>query len=149
MPSDFLMQYAVGCDGSIGRIISTDITGRVNVNTKPDPLNTWQYAAQSGGIGSTTTAVTIKAAAGPSTRNYLTDITVTCSGISIAAEIVIRDGAGGTIIYRDILGAGASRFSKAFDTPLKSSANTLLEVQLLSLIVLGSVYFNAAGFTDV
>lgn len=113
---------------------------------------TWSYAAASGGIVNTTTAVTIKAASGAGVRNYLRTLTVSHDTLGAATEIAIRDGAGGTVIWRGKLqtpetdvsgGAGGMMF----DPPLKGTANTLMEVVTLTATVTGGVFVNASGFT--
>jgi hypothetical protein len=81
----------------------------------------WNYAAATAGILNTTTAVTIKAAA----------------------------GVGGTVLWREKVGtAGAPQgVSINFQTPLRGTANTLLEVVTLTASGTGAVYFNAQGYT--
>jgi len=109
----------------------------------------WSYAAAAGGILNTTTAVTVKAAAGASLRNYITNIQVMAEALGAATELVIRDGAAGTVIWRTKIPTGglpASQFD--FSVPLKSTANTLLEVATLTASVTGAVYVNLQGFVS-
>lgn len=109
--------------------------------------NVWSYAAAASGIASTTTAVTIKAAAGAGLRNYLTDLQISHAALGGATELAIRDGAGGTVLWRMTLATGANEnISVHFRTPLQSSVNTLLEVVTLSSVT-GGVYVNAQGYT--
>ena len=62
------------------------------------------------------------------------------------AELVVRDGAGGTVLWRLRLGdAGLDLKPVVFDPPLKASAATLLEVAMLAAVT-GAVYVNASGF---
>lgn len=108
----------------------------------------WNYASASGGISNTTTAVTLKAAAGASVRNYLKSLQLDAGTLGAATEIAIRDGAGGTVLWRGLIGtAGLAGRNIVFDPPLKGTANTLLEVVTLTATVTGSVYVNAQGFT--
>jgi len=108
----------------------------------------WQYAAAASGILNTTTAVTIKAAAGASVRNYITAIQVMFEALTTATELAIRDGAGGTVIWRTKIPASlAGAQTLDFPVPLKGTANTLLEVVTLTASGAGAVYFNAQGFT--
>lgn len=107
----------------------------------------WVYAAATGGILNTAVAVTVKAAAGASLRNYITNIQVMSEALTTATELVIRDGAAGTVIWRTKIPTGglpASQFD--FSVPLKSTANTLLEVATLTASVTGAVYVNLQGF---
>ena len=109
----------------------------------------WNYAAAALGIVNTTTAVTVKAAAGASLRNYITNIQVMAEALGAATELVIRDGAAGTVIWRTkIPAAGLPTMSIDFNVPLKSTANTLLEVATLTASVTGAVYVNLQGFVS-
>ncbi len=111
--------------------------------------NDWQYAAASGGILNTITAVTFKAATGTANiRNYITSIQIQTEVLTTATELAIRDGAAGTVIWRIKLGAGAVFAANfEFNTPLRGSGNTLLEVVTLTATTAGAVYFNAQGYT--
>jgi hypothetical protein len=108
----------------------------------------WQYAAAAGGISNTTTAVTIKAAAGAGIRNYITSISIATDALTNASEFVIRDGAAGTVIWRTKLGTGAENtFNVVFPTPLRGTAATLMEVATLTASGAGAVFFNAQGYS--
>jgi hypothetical protein len=114
------------------------------------PEASWQYAAAASGITNTTTAVTIRAAAAAGVRNYITGIDVMHQALGTATELAIRDGAGGTVIWRSFLPAGATgRFTVPFPVPLRGTAATLLEVVTLTATVTGAVYFNAQGYAAV
>jgi hypothetical protein len=109
--------------------------------------NDWQYAAAAAGIVNTTTAVTIKAAGAASIRNYITGITIMSEALTAATELVIRDGAAGTVLFRikiPVTGLVTNQIN--FPTPLKGTAATLLEVATLTASVAGAVYFNAQGY---
>lgn len=108
----------------------------------------WQYAAAASGIVNTTTAVTIKAAAGAGVRNYITGVQVSSDALGAATEVAIRDGAAGTVIWRTKLTTNGTTGIEQilFPTPLKGTANTLLEVVTLTASVTGGVYVNAQGF---
>jgi hypothetical protein len=107
----------------------------------------WTYAAASSGIASSTTGVTFKAAAGAGLYNYITDVQITHATLSGATEIVINDGASGTVLWRGTLNTVANEnISINFRTPLRGSLNTLLEVKLGSSVT-GGVYFNAQGYS--
>jgi len=111
----------------------------------------WHYVAATGGIVTTTTAVTIKAASGTAgIRNYITSIDISAIGAGTATELCIRDGAAGTVIWRiQIPAAGiANPFTIHFPTPLRGTANTLLEVVTLTSSAT-PVFFNAHGYTNI
>jgi hypothetical protein len=114
------------------------------------PEASWQYPAAASGILNTTTAVTIKTAAATGVRNYITSIDVMHQALGTATELAIRDGAGGTVIWRSFLPAGATgRFTVEFPVPLRGTAATLLEVVTLTATGTGAVYFNAQGYAAV
>ena len=71
---------------------------RATIARSPDA---WSFAGATGGIVNTTTAVTIKAAPADNTqRNYLTDFQIATDALGAATEVAIRDGAGGTVLWR-------------------------------------------------
>ena len=107
----------------------------------------WSYAPPAGGIDGSTTAVTIKAAAGAGVRNYITGLQVSHATLANATELAIRDGAGGTVLWRMTLGTTAAESLPIhFATPLRGSLNTLLEVVTLTSAA-GDVLVNAQGFS--
>lgn len=112
------------------------------------PISEWSYAAANLGIVNTTTAVTIKAAAGTNLRNCITSIQVSSEALGTATELAIRDGAGGTVLWRAKIGTGGITGGReiVFANPVVGSANTLLEVVTLTASTTGAVYFNAQGF---
>jgi len=108
----------------------------------------WSYAAAASGIVNTTTAVTIKAAAGASVRNYLKTLTIETDTLGAATELVVRDGAAGTVLWRGKLQtATQAGRTISFDPPLRGTPNTLMEVATLTATVTGGVYVNASGYT--
>ena len=119
-----------------------------------DTPNDWNFASAAGGIlSNTTTAVTVKAAASAvanvTQRNYITSFQIISTALGAATEFCIRDGAGGTVLYRHpVTTAGlTSGYCVTFDTPLRSTAGTLLEVVTLQATVTGSFAFNCQGYT--
>lgn len=118
------------------------------VGSYTTPTANWSYAAAANGIENTTTAVTFKAAAGASKKNYITSIQVVAEAHNTATELAIRDGAGGTVLWRiPITTAGIpTGLVFHFPTPIAGTANTLLEVVTLTASVTGAVYFNAQGY---
>lgn len=130
-----------GFNGTTWDRIRANTTGTIVI-----PPQGWTYAAASGGIVNTTTAVTIKAAAGAGVRNYLTSLTLATDALGGATEIVIRDGAAGTVIWRSRLQTAALVSTTiTFATPLFSTANTLLEVAAITAVT-GGIYVNAQGY---
>lgn len=106
----------------------------------------WSYAAASGGILNTTTAVTI-APAVASFRNCLVTLDLTAEALGTATEFAVRDGAGGTVIYRTKIGTAGlvNGRTVTFQSPVCGSVNTLLEVVTLTASGTGAVYANATG----
>lgn len=110
----------------------------------------WSYAAASGGISNTTTAVTIAAAAGSGIRNYLSSLQLSSDALGAATEIAIRDGASGTVLWRSKIGTAGLTGGESitFAPPLRGTANTLMEVVTLTASVTGAVYVDAQGYTS-
>lgn len=109
------------------------------------PELSWTYAAAGSGISNTTTAVTIKAAG--TDRLYLTRLDLMCEALGTATEVAVRDGAGGTVLWRTKVGTGGLPLTNiSFATPLKGTSATLMEVVTLTASGTGACYFNAAGY---
>jgi hypothetical protein len=106
----------------------------------------WNYAPATGGIVNTTTAATVKAAAGAGVRNYVTDLQINTAALGGATELAIRDGAGGAVLWRCQLQTTAMPLMAInFQSPLVGSPNTLLEVVTLTAVT-GGVFVNAQGY---
>ena len=137
-----------GSDGTNARNLLTTSAGAVVTKSYAPPEQHWSYAAASGGILNTATAVVIAPAAGSGLRNYVTSIQISSEALTTATEIAIRDGAAGTVIWRSKIGAAGWINGRdiVFPVPLKSSANTLLEVVTLTASGAGAVYVNAQGY---
>jgi hypothetical protein len=125
----------------------------VDITTKPFYTDgrDWSYVPAVAGIANTTTAVTIKDAAGAGKRNYITAIQVSANALGTATVLAIRDGAGGAVLWRLAIPTtlNPAGWSFTFPTPLRSSANTLLEVVTLTASTTGAVFVNAQGYTGV
>ncbi len=134
-------------NAALVRPIST-LDGRQITRLNSIPENEWVYAAASGGITNTTTAATLVAAQAAGVRNYLTSLQISSDVLGAATEIAIRDGAGGTVLWRGKIGTAgiAGVITIQFSDPLKSTAATLLEVVTLTASVFGGVYVNAQGY---
>jgi hypothetical protein len=126
----------------------TTLVGALVTKPYSIPESDWSYAAASGGISNTTTAVEIKAAAGSGLRNYITALQIDAEALTNATEVVIRDGAGGTVLWRCKIGTAGllNGLNITFPSPIKGSANTLLEVATLTASGTGAVYVNAQGY---
>lgn len=106
----------------------------------------WSYAAAASGIVNTTTAVTIKTAVS-GYRNFINSIQVMAEALGTATELAIRDGAGGTVLWRTKIPTGGLPTTNIeFEEPLVGTAGTLLEVVTLTASTTGAVYFNAQGY---
>jgi hypothetical protein len=106
--------------------------------------NTWVYAAPAAGLVSTT-GVTAKAAAGAGLRNYITAIQVVNSHQTIGTEVVVRDGAAGTVIHRG-WAAPNSGYAATFPTALRGTANTLVEIAEITATATAGVLVNLQGY---
>lgn len=131
--------------GQFIRPIATSIGAAVNKPFQVPELD-WSYPAAAGGISNTTTAVTMVAAAGSGIRNYLTAVQISAGALGAATEVAIRDGAAGTVIWRGFISTAGGNQSVVLSSPIKSTANTLLEVVTLTATVTGAVYINAQGY---
>ena len=128
-----------------GRRASAKTNQGLPVSVAP-PNTPWSYAAATSGIAASTTAVTIKAAAGAGLRNYISSLQIQTATLGNATELAIRDGAAGTVLWRTQLQTTALPVVTInFPSPLKGTANTLLEVVTLTSAT-GGVYVNAQGF---
>lgn len=139
--------YAAVTTGQTADLIAT-LVGALITKPYSIPEADWNYAAASGGISNSTTAVTIAAAPAAGIRNYLTGIQISSDALGAATEIAVRDGAGGAVIWRAKLTtagiSGGDSFS--FPSPLRGTAANLLEVVTLTASITGAVYFNAQGY---
>lgn len=139
--------YTAIASGSTADLITTAV-GALIVKNFSIPELDWAYVAASGGISNTTTPVTIKNAAGAGFKNYITGLQIYADTLGTATEVAIRDGSGGTVLWRHkIATTGISGLNIIFTTPLKGTANTLLEVVTLTASGVGAVYVNAQGYS--
>jgi hypothetical protein len=113
------------------------------------PGAAWSYPAALGGITSAT-AVTVKTAAGVGIKNYVNSMQLVATAIGVATEIAIRDGAGGAVLWRGIITTAGMLNGQPmkFEPPLEGSANTLLEVAVLTNPTTGAIYPNLQGYSS-
>jgi hypothetical protein len=109
------------------------------------PGATWRYAGAAGGLVNTT-GVTVKAAAGAGIRNYVTNIQCMNSHQTTGTEIELRDGAAGTVLWRGWAQAVGGGFSVPFATPIRGTANTLLEIAEVTATGTAGVVCNLQGY---
>jgi hypothetical protein len=131
--------------------IIPNLDGSYDTTRTAIPADMWSYPAATGGILNTTTAVTVKTAAGLGIRNYVKSLQLMSEALGTATEFAIRDGAGGTVLWRTKIGTGGLTGGEpiVFDPALKGSANTLLEVVTLTASGTGAVYPNLQGYTGI
>lgn len=113
----------------------------VSMNTIPEE---WNQDAVSSDSGITTSGETnIKGAAAAGIRRYVTSFQL--SNASATATLVkIRDGSGGTVLWKIKLPANMSPTNFMLGSPLKSSAATAL---VLEVVTAGAeVHMSAQGF---
>lgn len=140
--------YTAVSAGDVADCIST-LTGVIVQRPYSLPGQQWSYAAATSGIANTTTAVTIQAAAGSGLKVYTTACQLSSDPLATATEFAIRDGAGGTVLWRLKIGTAGivNGLNISFPSPISGTANTLLEVVTLTASVTGGVFVNCQGYT--
>lgn len=105
----------------------------------------WSYASPAAGdLSNTTTAKTVKAAVA-SNKNCFSGFQLKHDTLGAGGEFVIRDGAGGTVLYRTILLTVAETINYAPQAAICGTANTLLEIATLTVSITGVVYVDISG----
>lgn len=108
----------------------------------------WAYAAAASGITSTT-FVNLKAAAAASTKNCFSGLQISTTTLGAGTEFVIRDGAGGTVLWRMVLGTAALPLTSInLPSPICGSDATLMEAGALTNPTSGAIYVNVQGHTQ-
>lgn len=133
--------YTAVASGDVADLIAT-IDGKQVVKPHAIRASTWTYAAASGGI-TNTTAATIKAAVA-SNRACLTGIQVINGHATVSTEVLVRDGAAGTVLHRGFAQAAGGGYAANFDVPICGTANTLMEV--VPVTTGSAIYVNAQGY---
>jgi hypothetical protein len=137
--------YTAVAAGDTADLITT-LTGKLVTIPYANPANTWNYAAAAGGLVNTT-GVSAKAAAGASIRNYVTKVSIVNSHATISTEVVIRDGAAGTVLWRGWAQAAGGGQVEKLDPPLRGTANTLIEIAEVTATATTGVLVNLQGFS--
>lgn len=109
------------------------------------PEADWAFAAGASGIVNSVAAVTLVGAGAAGVKNYITAFTLDWDTLGATTEVVIRNGAAGTVIWRGKLPTASGSRSIPLPTPLQSSAATLLEFAALTAVT-GGIYINAQGY---
>ena len=127
--------------GDVVRALAT-LLGKQVVYPYAIPAETWQYAGPTGGITDTADDA-IQAAGGAGVRHYLTDLTVINAHATVGTEVVIKDGS--TVIHRGYAAAAGGGYTITFNSPLRGTAATALNV---ACITTGSAtHVSASGFS--
>jgi hypothetical protein len=134
--------YTAVATGDVADLVTT-VDGKLIQKPFAIRPSTWTYAAASGGI-TNTTAATMKAAAAAGIRNCLTGIQVINGHATVSTEVLVRDGAAGTVLHRGWAQAAGGGFAANFDVPLCGTAATLMEV--VPVTTGSAIYANAQGF---
>jgi hypothetical protein len=122
-------------------------SGAIVTLTGAVPEITFNYPAAASGIVNTTTAVQVRAAQAASIRTYVRSMQVQTATLGAATELVLRDGAAGTVMFRTQLQTTAMPLTTiTFDPPLRGTAATLLEVATLTAVT-GGVFVNVQGYS--
>jgi hypothetical protein len=111
----------------------------------------WRYTSGTSPIlSNTTTAVTIKTAAGAGVKNAIDGCQLTTTAFGASVPLAIRDGASGTVMWAlTVPTAGFLQpVTFTFEQPLVGSANTLIEVVTTTANTSGTVTLNCQGHTE-
>jgi hypothetical protein len=134
--------YTAVATGDVADAIAT-VDGKQVIKPHAVRGATWAYAAASGGI-TNTTAATMKAAAAAGFRNCLTGIQVINGHATVSTEVLVRDGAAGTVVHRGWAQAAGGGYAATFDVPICGTAATLMEV--VPVTTGSAIYVNAQGY---
>lgn len=132
--------YTAVANGDVADIITTTVGAQVTKGFSIPELD-WQFAGPAGGIINNT-AVAARAAQAAGIRNYVTGLDVCNASGTVATEFVVLDGA--TIIWRGLLPVNSGTVDVCFNTPLRGTAATALNVQALTTGA--QVYANLRGY---
>ena len=121
--------------------------GQVLVKTGGRPEEDWSFAVPAGGLVNTTAEQVVKVGVA-ARRHYVTGIQIDAAALGGATEVVLLDGAAGTVLFRlGLTTAGlVTPVSLRFETPLRLTAAN--DVRMKSTVaVTGGIYLNVQGYT--
>lgn len=108
-----------------------------------DPLFSWTWSSI---LTNTTTASTIRNGVSGGFSNFLTSCQISTDALGGATSLVIRDGAGGTVLWRQRLQtAGLNVVQITFPVPLRATQGNLIEAATETAVT-GGVYLSCQGF---
>ncbi len=139
--------YTAVASGDVADILST-VLGKQVMMPYALPANFWSYAAPAGGLV-TTTGVTAKAAGAAGVRHYITSVQVVNSHATISSEVLIRDGAAGTVLHRGWAQAAGGGYACKFDPPLRGTAATLVEIGEVTATATAGILVNLQGYSGI
>jgi len=122
------------------------LTGKQIVMPYATPAQTWNYAAAAGGLV-TTSGVTAKTAGAAGVRHYITSAQIINSHQTIGTEVLIRDGASGTVLHRSWAQFTGGGGTYRFDPPLRGTAATLVEIAEVTATATAGVLVNLQGYS--
>jgi hypothetical protein len=120
--------YAAVATGDVADLITT-LVGALISKPFSIPELDWSYAGPLAGLA-TAADTAAKAAAGAGIRNYVTGLQVQ-NASATATEFQIKDGAA-TVLWRCQLPANSGLLGISFPSPLKGTANAVLNIQAVS-----------------
>jgi hypothetical protein len=88
----------------------------------------------------------MKTAAAAGVRNCVTGIQVINGHATVSTEVLVRDGAAGTVVHRGWAQAAGGGYAATFDVPICGTAATLMEV--VPVTTGSAIYVNAQGYTS-
>ena len=115
-------------------------------------LGQWNFTSGVTGIlSNTAVAVTVQTAKGGAVRNFIDSCQIGTTAFGAAVPLAFRDGAAGAVIWNvTVPTAGFLQpIQVVFQTPLRGTANTLLEVVTPTANTSGSVMVNCQGHTGL
>lgn len=149
-PSTSVIQGMLPHNFSSGGVFMS--RGDANGTVVQPGVGQWNFTSGTTGIlSNTTVAVTFKAAAGASVRNFVDSCQISTTAFTTSVPIAIRDGAGGAVIWAANVPTQGflTPLIFVFQTPLRGTANTLLEVVTTTANTTGSAMVNCQGHTGV
>jgi len=121
----------------------TDLVGKLIVLPYANPENFVSGCISSAMTGTTSTSLIAAPASG--LRNYITQITVSCSHATQGTDVLIQDGSGGTTLYVIPAAAVYGGASITFPTPLRQPT-TATAIYCANVTTGSSIKVSASGY---